>query len=57
LDFTFYLKVAFGYRNGSFHSTPHWSPDYPERQNITKDKFPRAEAMHYYPWEISSFIW
>jgi hypothetical protein len=22
----FYLKVAFGYRNGSFHSTPSWSP-------------------------------
>jgi hypothetical protein len=21
---------------------------YPERQNITKDQFPRAEAMHYY---------
>jgi hypothetical protein len=24
LDFTFYLKVAFSYRNGSFHSTLSW---------------------------------
>jgi hypothetical protein len=26
LDFTFYLQVAFGYRNDSSHSTINWSP-------------------------------
>jgi hypothetical protein len=36
LDFTFYLNVAFGYRNGSLHSS-HWSPDGAKEQLLVSN--------------------